>query len=102
MYQVDAVGNLPGVHRKLAEGIESLPGWHKGVCQKKTETRQKIVRGSRKICRDSDDEVGSRRKLLGDSSKELGSSLGTQREIAGKKTRGLTVRLPEVAGLCGS
>ncbi|RRT35378.1 hypothetical protein B296_00035923 [Ensete ventricosum] len=36
---------------------------------------------------------------LGDSLKELGSSLGTRREIAGKKTGGLTVRLSEVAGV---
>ncbi|RWW82669.1 hypothetical protein BHE74_00008859 [Ensete ventricosum] len=37
---------------------------------------------------------------LGDSLKESGSSLGTRREIAGKKTGGLAARLPEVAGLC--
>ncbi|RRT53348.1 hypothetical protein B296_00026977 [Ensete ventricosum] len=39
---------------------------------------------------------------LGDSPKESGSSLGTRREIAEKKTRGLAVRLLEVAGVCGS
>ncbi|RRT52159.1 hypothetical protein B296_00015972 [Ensete ventricosum] len=39
---------------------------------------------------------------LGDSSKESGSSLGTRREIAGKKIEGLVARLPEVAGVCGS
>ncbi|RRT58955.1 hypothetical protein B296_00043700 [Ensete ventricosum] len=39
--------------------------------------------------------------LLGDSSKESGRSLGTRREIAGKKTGGLARRLPEVAGVCG-
>ncbi|RWW85082.1 hypothetical protein BHE74_00006274 [Ensete ventricosum] len=38
---------------------------------------------------------------LGDSPKESGSSLGTRREIAGKKTGGLAARLPEVAGVCG-
>ncbi|RRT31766.1 hypothetical protein B296_00041013 [Ensete ventricosum] len=38
---------------------------------------------------------------LGDSPKESGSSLGTRREIAGKKTEGLTIRLPEVARVCG-
>ncbi|RWV79690.1 hypothetical protein GW17_00059136 [Ensete ventricosum] len=36
---------------------------------------------------------------LGDSLKELGSSLGTRREIAGKKTGGLAVRLSKVAGV---
>ncbi|RWW20063.1 hypothetical protein GW17_00015844 [Ensete ventricosum] len=39
---------------------------------------------------------------LGDSPKEPGSSLGTRREIVGKKTGGLAARLPEVAGICGS
>ncbi|RWW40422.1 hypothetical protein BHE74_00054167 [Ensete ventricosum] len=43
------------------------------------------------------DLVGS---LLGDSPKESGSSLGTRREIAGKKTGGLAARLSEVAGVC--
>ncbi|RRT70057.1 hypothetical protein B296_00000602 [Ensete ventricosum] len=48
MHRVDAVGNSPGVHRKLVEGIGSLPGWHKGVRQKKIETHRKIIGGSRK------------------------------------------------------
>ncbi|RRT75377.1 hypothetical protein B296_00006606 [Ensete ventricosum] len=39
--------------------------------------------------------------LLGDSSKELRSSLGKRREIVGKKTGGLAARLPKVAGICG-
>ncbi|RZS11215.1 hypothetical protein BHM03_00042529, partial [Ensete ventricosum] len=39
------------------------------------------------------------RSSLGDSPKELGSSLGTQREIAEKKTRGLATRLPEYMGV---
>ncbi|RWV86758.1 hypothetical protein GW17_00051308 [Ensete ventricosum] len=65
-YRVDAFGNSPGVCQKLAEGIRSLPGWRKGVPQKKTETPRKIVKGSRKACRESgcsDDVVGSRRKF---------------------------------------
>ncbi|RZS29059.1 hypothetical protein BHM03_00062730 [Ensete ventricosum] len=48
----DAVGNSPGVHRELTEGIRSLPGWCKGVHRKKTETRWKIVKGSRKTWRE--------------------------------------------------
>ncbi|RRT35469.1 hypothetical protein B296_00012929 [Ensete ventricosum] len=36
---------------------------------------------------------------LGNSLKELGSSLGTRMEITGKKTGGLTVRMSEVSGL---
>ncbi|RWW51492.1 hypothetical protein BHE74_00042157 [Ensete ventricosum] len=39
---------------------------------------------------------------LGDSPKGSGSSLGTRREIVGKKTRGLATRMPEAAGLCES
>ncbi|RZS28947.1 hypothetical protein BHM03_00062599 [Ensete ventricosum] len=35
---------------------------------------------------------------LGDLSKESGSSLGTRRVIAGKKTGGLTVRLLDYVG----
>ncbi|RZS20838.1 hypothetical protein BHM03_00053403 [Ensete ventricosum] len=53
MHRVDAFGNSLGVCRKLAEGIGSLPGWCKGVRQKMTETRRKIVGGSRKACRES-------------------------------------------------
>ncbi|RWW37401.1 hypothetical protein BHE74_00057486, partial [Ensete ventricosum] len=53
MHRVNAFGNSPGVCRKLTEGIRSLLGWRKGVRQKKTETRWKIIGGSRKACRES-------------------------------------------------
>ncbi|RRT59618.1 hypothetical protein B296_00028301, partial [Ensete ventricosum] len=59
-----------------------------GVRQKKTKTRRKIVRGSRKACRDS----------LGDSPKGSGSSLGTHREIIEKRPKDLPQecrRLPD-------
>ncbi|RWW18900.1 hypothetical protein BHE74_00045199 [Ensete ventricosum] len=80
-----------------------------GVRQKKTETRRKIVGGSQKLAGrltrtgamklqpddgprsslgigpSSDDVVGSRRSSLGDSQKGSGSSLGTHREIAGRR-----------------
>ncbi|RWW74570.1 hypothetical protein BHE74_00017486, partial [Ensete ventricosum] len=49
----DATGNLLGVRQELAKGIRSLLGWHKRVRRKKTETHRKIVRGSRKACRES-------------------------------------------------
>ncbi|RWW07018.1 hypothetical protein GW17_00029618 [Ensete ventricosum] len=75
------VGNLLEVHRELAEGIGSLPGWRKGVRWKKTETRRKIVRGSRKAC--LDDTVGAHQKIARTSSKVSGRSLGTHREIIG-------------------
>ncbi|RWW78420.1 hypothetical protein BHE74_00013370 [Ensete ventricosum] len=38
---------------------------------------------------------------LGDSLKELGSSLETRREITRKMTGGLTIRLSKVTGVCG-
>ncbi|RWW03683.1 hypothetical protein GW17_00033137 [Ensete ventricosum] len=52
MHWVDVVGNLPRVRPELAEGIGSLPGWYKGVRQKKIETHRKIIEGSRKTCRE--------------------------------------------------
>ncbi|RRT58713.1 hypothetical protein B296_00011255 [Ensete ventricosum] len=39
---------------------------------------------------------------LGDSLKGSGSSLGTRREIAGKKTGGLVARMSEATGLYGT
>ncbi|RWV81079.1 hypothetical protein GW17_00057536 [Ensete ventricosum] len=114
MHRVDAITNSPGVRRELAEGIRSLPGWRKGVRQKKTETHRKIVEGSRKACRDynqmmgqdqawasgrgSDDVVGSHRSSLGDSPKGSGSSLGTRREITERRPEDLPQvyrRLPD-------
>ncbi|RRT44762.1 hypothetical protein B296_00038187 [Ensete ventricosum] len=74
MYQVDAVGNSSRVCRELTEGIGSLPGWRKGVRQKKIESRQKIVGGSRKVCRETFTEG---------TGKLAGSTLGDHR----KKTR---------------
>ncbi|RZS14428.1 hypothetical protein BHM03_00046126, partial [Ensete ventricosum] len=49
----DAVGNSPGVHRELTEGIRNLPGWCKGVHRKKIETHRKIVGGIGKIARNT-------------------------------------------------
>ncbi|RRT32825.1 hypothetical protein B296_00057085 [Ensete ventricosum] len=71
MHRVDTVGNSPGVRRELVEGIGSLLEWRKGVCQKKTESHRKIIGGSR--------------KLAGNSPKGSGSSLGTRREITGRR-----------------
>ncbi|RWV83196.1 hypothetical protein BHE74_00054781 [Ensete ventricosum] len=42
------LGNSLEVRRELVEGVGSLPGWHKGVCRKKTETRRKIIGGRQK------------------------------------------------------
>ncbi|RWW63456.1 hypothetical protein BHE74_00029363 [Ensete ventricosum] len=85
MHRIDTVGNSPGVRRELAEGIRSLPGWRKGVLQKKTETRQKIVKDSRKACREFTEGI---RKLAG-------NTLGDCR----KKTGRLIARMPEAARL---
>ncbi|RWW45314.1 hypothetical protein BHE74_00048856, partial [Ensete ventricosum] len=74
--------------QELNEGIESVPGWRKGVHWKKIETHWKIVRGSQKAYRENRAKDWTmRRELagssLGDSPKGLESSLGTSREIIG-------------------
>ncbi|RWV87271.1 hypothetical protein GW17_00050753 [Ensete ventricosum] len=63
MHRVDAIWNSLGVHWELVEGIGSLLGWHKGVCQKKIETRRKIVWGSRKAYRELEDSPQEYRRL---------------------------------------
>ncbi|RWW38095.1 hypothetical protein BHE74_00056699, partial [Ensete ventricosum] len=73
-------------YRELAEGIRSLPGWCKGVRRKKTETRWKIVGGSRKACRE-----------LGRIGKLTGNTPGDHR----RKTVRLATRIPEAIGLAG-
>ncbi|RRT48769.1 hypothetical protein B296_00029052 [Ensete ventricosum] len=92
MHRVDAVGNSSGVRRELAKGIRSLSGWRKGVRQKKTETRRKIIGDDRPklslgIEPSLDDVVGSRRSSLGDSSKGLRSSLGIRWEITERRPK---------------
>ncbi|RZS27485.1 hypothetical protein BHM03_00060956 [Ensete ventricosum] len=87
MHRVDAVGNSPGVHWELAKGIGSLLGWHKGVRQKKTETRWKIVKGNRKACREFIEGIG---KLAGNTPRDRR-----------KKTERLIARMPEAARLAG-
>ncbi|RRT47849.1 hypothetical protein B296_00028540 [Ensete ventricosum] len=74
MHWVDAVGNSPGVRLELIDGIGSLPGWHKGVRQKKTETRRKIVGCSRKACRELT-MIGAM-KLQPDDGPRLSLSIG--------------------------
>ncbi|RZS20550.1 hypothetical protein BHM03_00053079 [Ensete ventricosum] len=109
MHRVDAVGNSPGVCRDLAEGIESLPGWRKGVRQKKTETRRKIVGGDRKAYRESslsigpgsDDTVGSRREFARRFAEGIGKLAGNTSGDHWKKTERLIARMPEAAGLAG-
>ncbi|RWV92814.1 hypothetical protein GW17_00044776 [Ensete ventricosum] len=88
MHRVDAVGNSLGVGRELTKGIKSLPGWRKGVRQKKTKTRWKIVGGSRKACRERFTEgIG----------KLAGNTPGDRQ----KKIRRLAVRMLEAVGLAG-
>ncbi|RWV84803.1 hypothetical protein GW17_00053456, partial [Ensete ventricosum] len=92
IHRVDAVENSPGVHQELGEGIRHLPGWRKGVCQKKTETRWKIVRDSRKTCR----ETGAMKLQPDDGPKsslgiESGSddAVGFRREFARRFAEGI-------------
>ncbi|RWW41153.1 hypothetical protein BHE74_00053373 [Ensete ventricosum] len=63
------------------------PCWSPIIRKKKTETRRKIVEGSRKACREFAKGIG---KLAGNMS-------GDYR----KKTIGLAARMPEAAGLAG-
>ncbi|RWV82097.1 hypothetical protein GW17_00056433 [Ensete ventricosum] len=50
----------------------------------------------------SDDAVGSRWKFTRRFAEGIGKLAGTRREIAGKKTGGLTARLSEITGVYGS
>ncbi|RRT32050.1 hypothetical protein B296_00030169 [Ensete ventricosum] len=88
MYRVNAVRNSPGVCRKLVEGIESLPGWHKGVHQKKTETHRKIVKDSRKCLSGIMrwDLVGS---SLGDLPKESKARCECEGRLSGRRPEDL-------------
>ncbi|RRT34457.1 hypothetical protein B296_00031707 [Ensete ventricosum] len=101
MHRIDAFGNLPGVCRKLAEGIESLPGWRKGVRQKKTETRRKIVGGSRKAYRDSDDVVGSHRKFARRFTEGIGKLTGNVKGDRQKEDRRTYRKITGVAEVYG-
>ncbi|RZS28686.1 hypothetical protein BHM03_00062318 [Ensete ventricosum] len=119
MHRVDTVGNSPGVHRELAEGIGSLLGWRKGVRQKKTETHREIVGGSRKACRKtnyngsngiisslsirpgSDGAMGSRwefaRRFAEGIGKLVGNTLGDRQKKIGR----FAARMSEAVGLAG-
>ncbi|RWV89975.1 hypothetical protein GW17_00047856 [Ensete ventricosum] len=90
MHRVDAFGNSPGVCRKLAKGIRSLPGWRKGVRQKKTETHRN---------RGSDDAMGSRRKFARRFIEGIGKLAGNMKGDRWKEDR-RTCR--KIAGGCRS
>ncbi|RZR99008.1 hypothetical protein BHM03_00028475 [Ensete ventricosum] len=85
-------------------GYERLPGWHKGVRQKKIETRWKIVEGSRKAYRElgwsydgpryslgigpsSDDAVGSCRKFTRRFTEGIGKLAGNAKGDRRKEDR---------------
>ncbi|RWV79407.1 hypothetical protein GW17_00059463 [Ensete ventricosum] len=91
------VGNSPGVLRELAKGIRSLLGWHKGVCQKKTETHRKIIRGNRKACRERCSGISPKftRRFVEGIGKLAGNMPGDYRNKTGR----LTTRMPEAVGL---
>ncbi|RRT40324.1 hypothetical protein B296_00039864, partial [Ensete ventricosum] len=102
MHQVDAFGNSTGVCRKLVEGIGSLPRWHKGVRQKKTETHRKIIGDSRKACRESgcsDDAVGSCQKFARRFAEEIRKLAGNTKGDHWKEDRRICRK---IAGGCRS
>ncbi|RZR93732.1 hypothetical protein BHM03_00022293 [Ensete ventricosum] len=112
MHWADAVGNSPGVRRELVKGIKSLTGWHKGVYQKKIETRRKIVR---EMELQPDDEPrsslsiglgfgrcsGISPKFARRFAEGIGKLAGNMSGDCQKKTIGLTVRMLEAVGLVG-
>ncbi|RWW82033.1 hypothetical protein BHE74_00009525 [Ensete ventricosum] len=75
----NAIGNLPGVRRKLVEGIGSLQGWHKGV--------RREDRDSLEDCRGFTEGI---RKLTENTK-------GDHR----KKTKRLAAKMLEATGLAG-
>ncbi|RRT59700.1 hypothetical protein B296_00017364 [Ensete ventricosum] len=98
MHRVNTVGNSLGVHqsrvsevcqdgtRVFTRGRPRLAGRLSGVAEKLIENDG--LRSSLSIEPRLDDVVGSRRSLLGDSLKGLGSSLGTWWEITGRRPEG--------------
>ncbi|RRT41993.1 hypothetical protein B296_00052475, partial [Ensete ventricosum] len=100
MHQVDAFWNSSRMYRKLVEGIWSLPGWRKGVRQRRSRltgrlsgvaeklTESLTVAGSMKLQPDdepryslgigssSDDAVGFRWKFARRFTKEIGKLTG--------------------------
>ncbi|RWW43036.1 hypothetical protein BHE74_00051342 [Ensete ventricosum] len=95
MHRVDAVGNLPGVRRELAEGIGSLSGWPKGVRQKKTETRQKIVGAGNKLTGSyNDDEIRSSLSI----GPGFGRCSGISLEFAKRFTEGIRKLARNISG----
>ncbi|RWW84610.1 hypothetical protein BHE74_00006775 [Ensete ventricosum] len=88
----NVVGNLRGVHWELAEGIGSLPGWRKGVHQKKTKTHRKIIGGSRKACWEFTEGIGNlARKTLGDHRRKTVRLVVV--ESGGCRTTGVSCKL---------
>ncbi|RRT47475.1 hypothetical protein B296_00044377 [Ensete ventricosum] len=86
----ECVGSSPRVSgvcqdgtREFARRRPRLVGRLSGVAEKLTGNDG--PRSSLGIGPGSDDAVGSRRSSLGDSTKGTGSSLGTRREIAGRR-----------------
>ncbi|RRT34757.1 hypothetical protein B296_00052433, partial [Ensete ventricosum] len=92
MHRVDAVGNSSGVHREFTEGIRSLPGWRKGVHQKRTETYQKIVGGSRKAYRELEWSYDGPRSSL-----SIGSGFGRCSGILSEFARGFIEGIRKLA-----
>ncbi|RZR92543.1 hypothetical protein BHM03_00020856 [Ensete ventricosum] len=92
-------GNSPGVRRELAEGLRSLPGWCKGVRQKKTETHRKIVEGSQNTCRERCSVILP--KFARRFTEGIGKLAGNMPGDRWKKTERLTARMPEDVGLVG-
>ncbi|RZS19171.1 hypothetical protein BHM03_00051532 [Ensete ventricosum] len=107
MHRADVVGNSPRVRRELTKGIGSLPGWRKGVRQKKIETHRKIIGGSRKACWDLSIGPGFKQysgispKFARRFVEGIGKLAWYMPGDCRKKTGRLTVRMSEAVGLAG-
>ncbi|RRT64485.1 hypothetical protein B296_00010378 [Ensete ventricosum] len=99
MHRVDAVRNSSGVCRQLTEGIGSLLGWRKRVRSKKIETRQKIIRGSRKTYRERCSGISL--KFARRFAERIGKLAGNMSGDCWKKSIDLTTRMSEAAELVG-
>ncbi|RWV84182.1 hypothetical protein GW17_00054123 [Ensete ventricosum] len=95
MHRVDAVGNSPGVRRDLAKDIGSLLGWRKGL-QPDDGPRSSLSIGP-EIGRCS----GISPKFARRFAEGIGKLAGNTPRDHRKKTKRLTTRMPEAAGLVG-
>ncbi|RWW20065.1 hypothetical protein GW17_00015843 [Ensete ventricosum] len=98
----ECVGSSPRVSGVCQDGAKEFAKRRPRLTGRLSGVAEKLVESRNDDGPSSDDAVGSRRKFARRFTEGTGSSLGTQREIAGNKAEGLAARLLEVAGIYGS